>query len=48
MVDEFQAFLLLGVTGLLVYIVMRVVREDLAARLRVRRRTVPARPQPPS
>ena len=29
MVDEFQAFLLLGLTGLFVYVLMRVVRDDL-------------------
>ena len=48
MVDEFQAFLLLGVTGLLLYIVIRTVQEDLKERRHKRRRAAPSRLRPPS
>jgi hypothetical protein len=47
-VDQFQAFLLLLVTGLFVYIVIRVVRDDLERARRSRKPPVlPPRSQPP-
>ena len=48
MVDEFQAFLLLVLTGLFVFIVIRVVQNDLEQARRSRRPpAVPNRSQPP-
>lgn len=44
MVDQFQAFLLLGLSALLVIIVIRVIQSDRAAAKP--RRTV-AKPNPP-
>jgi hypothetical protein len=47
MIDEFQAFLLLVVTGLFVSILFRVARSDLAAQSPQSRRAAPNR-RPPS
>jgi hypothetical protein len=48
MVDQFQAFLLLGLTAVFVYLAIRVVREDRERAKRARRTTVaPRHPQPP-
>jgi hypothetical protein len=48
MVDEFQAFLLLVLTGLFLLIVSRVIREDLQQARRSRRSsTAPNRSKPP-
>ncbi len=48
MVDQFQAFLLLGLTAFFVYLVVRVVRDDQGRAKDARRmRIVPHRSQPP-
>jgi hypothetical protein len=47
MVDQFQAFLLLGVTVIFVLIVLRVIKSDRQAAQRPQRRRMEARPPQP-